>query len=800
MTSFYRFSAVAFLLGLAALPAVAQDKYGGDFENLGLPTVGVDLAIPPTAGGGETVSYAAEYQIEKGTQKGRLEVTASIIPGYHTYSTTQPPGGPLPTEIQIKDDFAKATGPFTPDQDPEIGMDDSWPGLQIEEHYGQVTWTAPIEFTKEIQPESTKLTIQVDGLACQDSCVPVGAKLEAAFAGYYGETPRVTTLRQDNTHSEWSASLKPAQVKPGDVAIIEIQSQNDPGYHVYQFVPGDEEPTFRTLIVAKTKSGLKFGTPTATTELETDSFLPEVKYHSGTTAWQIPVLVPESLGSGEVPIELLVGFYNCNDNGCDPPAGLSITGNLQVASQGENGATSLQLAPVDFYDVADAPNLTSWIDGDSSEQLAAGTKAAPVAKSSEPVQSLTLINLLSALAGGFILNFMPCVLPVIGLKVMSFMDQSGNSRGRIVALNLAYVAGILAVMIVLALLTIVAKEFFDKAFGWGEQFTVLEFKVVLAALVFAMALSFLGVWEIPIPGFATSSKSGELMQKEGLVGAFLKGVLTTILATPCSGPLLGFLFGLGLVLSPLSVLLLYLVVGLGLALPFLVLCVSPDLIRYLPKPGAWMETLKQVLAFPLLLTAVFVVASIGQDYRIATLVLLIIVWFACWLIGRVPAYADKVWVRTTWAASVATIAIGAVLSFQYFGPVKSDLEWVPYNEPQLAKLRSEGKTVMLDFTANWCLTCQINTRVAIDKAGVAEVVERNGVVPMLADWTDRSDEIRSKLEELESNSIPLLVIYPADPGAQPILLRDLLTEATVIDALEQAGPSREASQLTGRVD
>ncbi len=151
--------------------------------------------------------------------------------------------------------------------------------------------------------------------------------------------------------------------------------------------------------------------------------------------------------------------------------------------------------------------------------------------------------------------------------------------------------------------------------------------------------------------------------------------------------------------------------------------------------------------------------------------------------------------RRTWITGLAMIGLGAFVSFRFFGPIDTDLKWEPYNEVQLAKYRSEGKTVMLDFTANWCLNCQINTRVAIDKEGVARLVEENGVVPMLADWTDRSDEIRDKLEELQSNSIPLLVIYPPDPGANPILLRDLLTESQVISALEEAGPSREGSKL-----
>ena len=539
---------------------------------------------------------------------------------------------------------------------------------------------------------------------------------------------------------------------------------------------------------------MKFGTPVTDTKLvEIDAGLdaPEY-YYDGPTTWKIPVRIPESAKPGEYPVELLVGFYTCNDRSCDPSAGVAINGKILVAEQSQASPAPFALTAADFNAVAELPNLASWIDTEGASPKSA------LQQGSTATVSLTLMHLLAALAGGFILNFMPCVLPVIGLKVMSFANQAGSSHRRVVELNLAFVAGIVGVMLVLAIATIAAKVISGSAFGWGQQFTSLEFKVALAALVFAMALSFLGVWEIPIPGFAMSSKSGELMEKEGLLGAFLKGILTTVLATPCSGPLLGALFGLSLTLSSASVLLLYLVVGIGMALPYLALCFYPGFIKLLPKPGPWMETLKQVLAFPLLLTVVFFVTAIDSDHRIATLILLIVVWFACWLVGQVPAYSNpgRIWMAR--GASLITIALGVFVSFTYFGPLDAKLPWVDYNEAHLAQLRREGKTVMVDFTANWCLNCQINMRVAIDKEGVSEIVHENNVVPMVADWTGNSPEIREKLEELQSNSIPLLVIYP--PDGEPILLRDLITESQVIDALKEAGPSRSPSRLASLVN
>lgn len=792
-----RILAVFWLLMCVVNSALAQSKtFDGGFGDLGLPMVGGQAGLDTL---GPSIRYDAEYEVEQGRLRGKLRVTASLAPGFHTYSTTQPEGGPFPTAIKIQDAHASLAGPFVPDRDPEIGKEEAAYGdLPLEEFYGSVTWTASIAFSQAVDPQALKaLTVQIDALVCKDSCLPINEKVDAKFAGFYEARPLVDNVRVDKTHAVWSARIQPARLKAGDMATIELTAQNDPGYHVYEFVPNDEEINFRTLIVAKTKSGLQFGAPVAEGHLEAYPALPEVKYFGDRVTWKIPVRVPPSARTGEFPIVLLVGFTTCDEGSCDQPAGLSVEGMLSVGDDTDASASSLMLTAIDFNEVAESPLLATWIDDLGATEVAALPEST---LEEQPTQALTLFHILAGLAGGFILNFMPCVLPVIGLKVMSFVNQAGNSHRRVVSLNLAYVAGILSVMLVLAVLTVAAKLLWGNAFGWGEQFTVLEFKVALACLVFAMALSFLGVWEIPIPGFATSSKSGELMQKEGHAGAFLKGVLTTILATPCSGPLLGSLFGLSLVLSPLSVVVLYLVVGLGMSLPFLVLCAWPSFIRFLPKPGAWMETLKQILAFPLLLTAVFFVASIDSGHRIATLILLIVVWFACWLVGRVPAYAERIQARITWLAGVATIVIGAYVSFTYFGPFDSDLKWVPYNESQLSQYRREGKTVMIDFTANWCLNCQINTRVAIDKERVAQLVEENKVVPMLADWTDRSDAIREKLDELQSNSIPLLVIYPPGPSSEPILLRDLLTESQVIEALERAGPSLEPSRLTSIVN
>lgn len=761
------------ILCAVSLPAWAQTK-GKSFDALSLPTN--NFALPGQAD--TKVEFSAQYELENGSKNGRLAVTAKITEGWHVFSLTQEPGGPKPSKLKVKSDFLKLTGPFAADHPPEIGgQEDVWPGLPLEEYHDKVVWTAPFELTSDIDPAKTEIEVDFDGQACMESCVEVKESFVAKFAGNYGSAEKVTSIKPKNTHAIWSATLTPTKLKPGQSGKIVIKAVPDKKYHVYPFVNDTKATEYRTLIVPNL-SGLEVRLPETTAakeKVDIDLGTP-IEYHVGEVEWTMPFLVPAKSESGKYPLEIFVGFFTCDDKSCDPPAGLTLNATLEVAGDSSSESAAMTVSAKPYREVAE-----KWETAKFHSPAAAA-----------PTLSLTPWHLFAALVGGFILNFMPCVLPVVGLKLMSFVNQAGSSRTRIISLNLAFVAGIVSVMLVLAAVTIAAKMFYGQAFGWGQQFERLDFQVGLAMLVFAMALSFLGVWEIPIPGFATTNHSGELMQKEGHLGAFLKGILTTVLATPCSGPFLGAVFGITLSLSPVSIVILYVVLGLGLGFPYLALCAYPGVIRFLPKPGAWMETLKQVLAFPLLLTVVYMIQIVNPDYRIATLILLVVVWFACWLIGRVPPYAETKQIRSVWLTGLGTIAAGAIISFSMFGPIKHQLPWEDYNEAQLAEYRRQGRTVMVEFTARWCLTCQANMRYAIDRKQVADLCKENNVITMLADKSEPSPAIDKKLQELGSNSIPLLAIYP--PDTEPIVLRDTITQRQLLSALEEAGPSRESEE------
>jgi thiol:disulfide interchange protein len=263
-------------------------------------------------------------------------------------------------------------------------------------------------------------------------------------------------------------------------------------------------------------------------------------------------------------------------------------------------------------------------------------------------------------------------------------------------------------------------------------------------------------------------------------------MFTTILATPCSGPFLGPVFGFTISQSPWVIYAIFFAVGLGMALPYLLIGAVPSLVSWIPKPGAWMDTLKNLLGFVLLGTVVYLFSTINHGYFIATLSLLFGIWFACWMIGRTPITASAAQRRNAWLEGVAVAAIVGMLSFHFLTPSTSLLPWQPYSPQALAAGRAEGKTVMVDFTAQWCPTCKANSKFAINRPEVKEWVEENDVVTLLADWTDRSVMIKNALRELNSQSIPLLAIYPADASKQPIVLPDLLTKKQVLAALAAA--------------
>lgn len=542
--------------------------------------------------------------------------------------------------------------------------------------------------------------------------------------------------------------------------LLSVRADLDPTWYTYSITQQEGGPQ-RTRLLLKSEEVELLGDFVADRAPRMEEYVfwdVPSEEHDEQVTWTAPVRIAEGVDLENLVMVVRFDGQVCQKNGTCIPLD-----NVLVEANYTGTIDSLEVPP-------------------PSESTSAGT--ASRGTGSEYTFSGLMIALGLGFLGGSILNLMPCVLPVIGLKILSFAQQAGKSRRTVLALNIWFSLGLLSVFWLLAGLSAFLN------LGWGEQFTFTWFKLLMTGVVFAMALSFLGTWELPIPGFSGSVKTSDLQRQEGFGGAFSKGIFTTILATPCSGPLLGPIFAFTLNKPPIVTFLLFTSIGLGMAFPYLVIGAFPAMIRFLPKPGLWMETFKEFMGFLLLGTVVYLFTTIDRDYFIATLTLLIGIWFGCWLIGRIPYSAGTTRRVGTWTGAVAAGSVIGLAAFTLLVPQDKLLPWQPYSATTLAQAQAEGKTVMVDFTAEWCLTCKYNLATAINTRRVQEVVERHGVVPLLADWTDRSSEIKQALAELDSNSIPLLAIFPADRPNEPIVLRDLVVQSQVVKALEEAGPSR----------
>ncbi len=760
--------------------------------------------------GAEPYRLSATYSLEPGGLRGRVEVEVELNPDYVIYSVTQPKGGPLATQIALVGPGVKLRGPFVPDQPPKVSTEElGFEGVRVEKHFDRVTWSAPLAFD-QANDGSGPLALTVDGQVCKTACITLDRlPIQAVFKGFEAAVvaESVAPFRDPGARTQWLISLSQSGVQPGQDVDIILDSETDSGFHIYAVRPTDSKTDSSTVMVLSKKGPLVAGAPIANAAPTTKELIPgvlSVSYHPGSVQWRIRLHVPEGAAEGIYPLEGLVGYQACTDDNCEEPLGLRFQGELTVSkTRGEPTPQSLAIAAVPYREVVQHPARLSWIDEGKAGDLAGSGKPSVGRDQGSLDLTLLLNRFCLAVIGGFLLNFMPCVLPVIGLKVMSFVKESDRSGASVVALNMWYIAGIMTVFLGLAAFTIGFRAFQGDAFGWGEQFGSAPLRIGLTILMFAMALSFLGVWEIPIPGFATSQTSTELMQREGPVGAYCKGLLTTVLATPCSGPGLAAAFAVAISQPAWVIVLMYLGVGLGMSLPFVIISLAPGSLNYLPKPGVWMQTLKEFLAFPMLFAIVWLfLTTFTGETLIAVVLTLVGVWFACWWIGRVPGWVSPLRKFTHWGCAVTAATLIGYFSFQLFNEQQKLIRWIPYSEVQLAEFEAKNKTVMIDFTAQWCANCKLNLLTAIETQEVAEFIEEQGIVPMLADFTDRPPEIKAKLHQLESNSIPVLAIYPAGRHAEPIVLRDLVSKQSVLAALRQAQgmPSVSQAELAGSDD
>lgn len=387
--------------------------------------------------------------------------------------------------------------------------------------------------------------------------------------------------------------------------------------------------------------------------------------------------------------------------------------------------------------------------------------------------------------GGLILNLMPCVFPVIGLKIMGFVQQAGENRRSIALHGISFAVGVLASFAVLSGILFAARTAAIKdgsaLKGWGYQLQDPNVVVVLVLLMFILGLNMFGLFEL---GTSATSVGGKLQNKSGHTGSFFSGVLATVVATPCSAPFLGVAIGATMALPAVQFFSGFTAMALGLALPYLVLSIFPSLIDKLPRPGAWMESFKQAMSFLLFGTAGYLLwvysGLIGQEYLLSPIFGLCLIAIAAWVYGRwhLPHRSMKARIIALTIA-IISICAGILLTLP---PKPSKIEWQPWSEEKTETLISEGTPVYIDFTAQWCLTCQVNKKVAYTD-DVVSLAKKKGIVFLRADKTRPDPAIEAKLKELGRTAIPVNVLLI--PNKDPIITPEILTSGILTDLFNQ---------------
>jgi thiol:disulfide interchange protein DsbD len=463
-----------------------------------------------------------------------------------------------------------------------------------------------------------------------------------------------------------------------------------------------------------------------------------------------------------------------------PVGGILVTAGGAFEIRAEPGAV--------LAGTAGSGDLAAAPDGEASNAAADQTNLALFAQA-----------LLFAILGGLILNLMPCVFPILAMKAASLAASAHDPR-HARRDGLAFLAGVLTTFLLLAggLLALRAA---GEAVGWGFQLQSPPVMAGLALLMLAVALNLSGVFHVGAG--LQGAGSGPLARLPGGIGAFFTGVLAVIVAAPCTAPFMAFALGAALVMPWPMALLVFLGLGLGLALPFVVVSLTPGLLARLPRPGPWMERLKGLLAFPMYATALWLAWVFSRQTGAEALGLLfgagVLLSLGLWLVGAgqaerglgrrgvvhltAGAIALLLAVATGWLAAVipAEIAVTAPGDGSASGP-----ESAPWSTAAVAAARAEGRPVLVNFTADWCVTCKINERTSLGSAGVKAAMERANAVYLVGDWTRRDDAITAELQRHGRSGVPLYLLY-APGAAEPRVLPQLLTEGVVVEAVSRAG-------------
>jgi thiol:disulfide interchange protein DsbD len=484
----------------------------------------------------------------------------------------------------------------------------------------------------------------------------------------------------------------------------------------------------------------------------------------------------------------------------------TIVGHPAVQSRNNNEIifrVPLESAPKNLSSIAGLVVFSQQLNGDNRE--AWQMTNAPVLSASSPAPARGVFTfLLFGFVGGLILNLMPCVLPVISLKIFGFVQQAGQSRQRIFRSGIAFTLGIFAWFIALAILLIALKGAGRDVTWGGFQFTNAYFVLVLSVIVLVFALNLFGVFEVSLPQSLTRSLLSTSERKD-LLGSFFQGVFATVLATPCTAPFLGTALGFAFTQSAAIILAMFIAIAAGMSAPYLLLSAQPAWLRFLPKPGLWMLHLKQFMGFLLLATLLFLLyvlgAQRGLEGAIWASCFLLVISVACWMKGAFVVPTATAVRRISVLALILLLVLGSGVyligdKFESAKIASADSRlpgnWQAFTPERLQAELEQGHTVFVDFTAAWCLTCKFNEANVLEAQDVKDAFQRHGIVKLKADWTNGDPAITKLLRQFGRPGVPLYVLYPTK-NEEPIVFPELLTKSMLLDKLETVA-GRVASQ------
>jgi len=655
----------------------------------------------------------------------------------------------------------------------------------------EVLLTSEITVPEDVEPGEVSIVAEADWLVCKTSCIPGRARLELP----------VSIVAEGAEPSSWAPLFDhyDKQHPAESTTLLEVDSALS-----VERLPADG--SFRAVFVIAAADGHTLDAPDENGLWP--SFTPIVpsdySWVMGLEGPRFEVLDDgrwlvtidgESLGPEPLPTDSVVG------------------GLVQARVDGEWVRTEFT-RPVPFAPAGtepvptndpllalvsdDDPPTVTVADPPETEDQQAGTIVVP---ETTRVSWVTLVtNILFGILGGLILNFMPCVLPVLTLKLYSLVEQVDvTNRERHVS-AWAYTAGILLSFWAMAAAVVLLQVMFGETVNWGFLFTYPPYVATLTAIVFAFALSLFGVFEIPAIGTGAASDAAS---KEGPAGYFAYGVFAVLLATPCSAPFLGSAVAYALQASPAEIVLIFTAIGFGLALPFLAVAYAPVLFELLPRPGAWMDTFKQFMGFSLMWTAAWLftvlTAQIGGDRASWYAVFLSMVGFAAWIFGRWGGLAASVRSQLISAGVAAAVVIGSAWLFVDLEPYREECDdgslvtdlsfeeeipWQPFNEDRVAA--AAGNVVFIDFTADWCQTCIANEKAVLSRKSVRDAMAEHGVIPIKADWTSGDPVITEWLRRYGRAALPTYAVIPPDQTAAPVILTEVISTSSVIGAIETA--------------